>query len=344
MRQQLLISRFQDYLDAERNFSPHTLRSYSADLTQFCQYLCAIDDDGPAVDRITTEQLRPADELPDRKRLEKLLLGIKATDVRGFLAMLRNSEYSKATIARKLATLRSFYKYLVKQGVLDASPVSVVRTPRQDRRLPACLDIEEVESLLAAPDRATFGGARDRAILESIYSAGLRISELVALDIDDIEGASEVLRVRGKGKKERLVPFGAKAIEAIEDYQSLRTATFGPARSGPLFVNKYGKRLSARSIRRNLDRHLQTAGISGAVSPHTLRHSFATHMLNAGADLRSVQEMLGHASLSTTQIYTHLTTARLKHIYDRAHPLARQGAEKDGGPRSSGADLNSQDT
>ena len=328
-----IIARFQNYIDVERNLSAHTVRCYAADLAQFCQYLAAVGERVPSPGNpLTAKQLPPQEQLPTG-RLRKLLLGITPTDVRGFLAMLRNSGYSKATIARKLATLRSFYKFLVRRGLLDASPVSVVRTPRQDRRLPTCLDVQEVEVLLGAPDPATFGGVRDRAILETIYSAGLRISELVGLNIEDLEGSSEVLRIRGKGKKERLVPLGAKAIEAIEDYHTRRTAAFGPARRGPLFVNKLGGRLSGRSIRRNMEAHLQATGITRHVTPHTLRHSFATHMLNAGADLRSVQEMLGHVSLSTTQIYTHLTTARLKQVYDLAHPLAGRTAQGAGSRR-----------
>jgi len=235
---------------------------------------------------------------------------------------MRNNGYSKSTMARKLATLRSFYKYLVRIQAVEASPVSVVRTPRQDRRLPKCLDVEQVEALLAAPDPATLLGARDRAILETIYSSGLRIGELVALNVEDLDEFSEALRIRGKGKKERLVPLGGKAVEAIEAYLAMRPGQFTPTDRGPLFVNKSGRRLSARSIRRKLDKYLLEAQIDTHISPHVLRHSFATHMLNAGADLRSVQEMLGHESLSTTQIYTHLTTRRLQEVYQRAHPLA----------------------
>ena len=318
-----LIAAFQDYLDAERNFSAHTLRSYTADLTQFCQYLLATADPSEAEDRPLAAEMLPPPEDPPPARLEALLLGISPTDVRGYLAMMRNSDYAKTTVARKLATLRSFYKFLVRRGRLEASPVSVVRTPRQDRPLPECLDLREVEALLAAPDESTFGGLRDRALLETIYSAGLRVSELVGLNLEDLDGLSGVLRIRGKGKKERLVPLGSKATDAIDAYCVRRGSAFGTTRHGALFVNKFGRRLSDRSVRRSLDKHLRTAGILRHVSPHTLRHSFATHLLNAGADLRSVQEMLGHASLSTTQIYTHLTTARLKQVYDRSHPMAR---------------------
>ncbi|MFP4105857.1 MAG: tyrosine recombinase XerC [Phycisphaerae bacterium] len=318
-----LFERFFNYLEAERNFSAHTIRSYSGDLTHFCRFLCGMN----ALDELSAEL--HTDDLPEEAdlpldELEELLPAISPTEVRAYLAMLRTSGYSKSTVARKLATLRSFYKYLVRDGRLEASPVSVVRTPKQDKKLPQCLDTEQVEALLTAPDPHTLLGSRDRAILETIYSAGLRISELVALNLEDLDEFAGALRIRGKGKKERIVPLGGKAVEAIDAYLDVRFGTDRRRNKGPLFINKHGNRLSDRSIRRNLDKHLQAVGISTAVSPHTLRHSFATHMLNAGADLRSVQEMLGHESLSTTQIYTHLTTARLKDVYDKAHPLAGQ--------------------
>jgi len=316
-----IINEFLDYIDSERNFSAHTVRAYSADLVQFARYLAAD----------TTEELI-ADNLPDEGefdcgRIERAMLAIQPLDIRGFLAMMRNSGYSKSTVARKLASLRSFYKYLVRIGTIEASPVSVIRTPRQDRRLPKFLDVQQINALLLAPDTATFLGSRDRAILETIYSAGLRISELTGLNVEDLDELGEVLRIRGKGRKERLVPLGAKALSAIYAYIEFRKASFGVEPRGAMFVNRFGKRLTDRSIRRRFDRYLLEAGIDIHMSPHVLRHSFATHMLNAGADLRSVQEMLGHESLSTTQIYTHVTSRHLKEVYDRAHPLAtRTGA------------------
>ncbi len=293
---------------------------------QFCRFLaaglCADGAEGlPSGEAPSLEKFPETSDVPP-KALTRRILGITPTDVRAYLAAMRNSEYSKSTIARKLATLRSLYKYLVRIGEIEASPLSVIRTPRQDKPLPKFLDVQQVEALLNAPDPSTLTGSRDRAILETIYSSGLRIGELVSLNVEDLDEFSEVLRIRGKGKKERLVPLGSKAVAAIDAYrkQRCRLATAG---RGPLFINKFGKRLSDRSIRRKLDEYLLAAGIPLNISPHTLRHSFATHMLNAGADLRSVQEMLGHASLSTTQIYTHLTTRRLKEVYDKAHPLAR---------------------
>ncbi len=319
MTQLPVLQRFLDHLDAERNFSAHTIRSYAADLLQFCRYLAA-EPDG----ELTADDLPPADDLQPG-RLRRAILAARPMDIRGYLAMMRNSGYSRATVARKLASLRSFYRFLVRIGAVDASPVSVVRTPRQTRRLPKCLDIEQVDALLAAPDTSTLLGARDKAILETIYSAGLRIGELVSLNIEDLDEFAEALRIRGKGRKERLVPLGGKAVEAIAAYLDMRSGA-GRRPGGALFVNRFGGRISARSIRRKLDKYLRESGIAVHVSPHMLRHSFATHMLNAGADLRSVQEMLGHANLSTTQIYTHLTTRRLKEVYDAAHPLAGKEA------------------
>jgi len=331
MRQLPLIQRFCDHLDAERNFSAHTVRSYAADLEQFCRFLAALDGLAPAGRGGADPSALTADDLPRIEDVPSAALAqriprVGATEVRAYLALMHNSGYRRSTIARRLATLRSFYRYLVRCGVIEASPATAVRTPRQDKRLPKCLDLEQVTALLEAPDRRTLLGARDRAILETVYSAGLRVGELVGLNIEDLDERAEVVRVRGKGRKERLAPLGSCAMEAVRHYLRKRAAAFGAARHGPLFVNRFGRRISARSIRRKLDGYLRAAGIATHVSPHALRHSFATHMLNAGADLRSVQEMLGHASLSTTQIYTHLTTRRLKEVYDRAHPLAA-GAE-----------------
>jgi len=327
MRKLPLIAKFLDYLDSERNFSAHTVCSYASDLEQFCRFLAAGQAQGqsPGPDTPGVEDISP-------ERLQRRIISAKPMQIRAYLATMRNNDYCKSSIARKLATLRSFYKFLVRKGVVESSPVSVIRTPRQPKRLPACLDEKQVGELLEAPDPETLLGLRDRAILETIYSAGLRISELVALNGEDLDEFGEALRVRGKGKKERLTPLGGKAVEAIEAYQAKRAETFGPAERGPLFLNKSGKRISDRSIRRKLDKYLLQVGMDSRVSPHTLRHSFATHMLNAGADLRSVQEMLGHESLSTTQIYTHLTTRRLKEVYDKAHPLAA-GAAAGGGTR-----------
>ena len=320
-----LIRKFLNYLQTERNFSTHTIRSYSADLIQFCQFLVSTEDVDALAAGATSlklEQFLPADQLSP-ECLTKRILTLTPMEIRSYLAVLRSSDYSKATTARKLATLRSFYKYLVRTEQIDSSPVSVIRTPKLDKRLPKFLDIQQIDTLLEAPDTQTLLGARDKAILETIYSAGLRISEVVSLNIEDLDEFGGAVRIRGKGKKERLAPLGTKAIEAINLYVNMRNDLLeATLRKGPLFINRTGKRLSDRSVRRKLDKYLPMAGIHTHISPHALRHSFATHMLNAGADLRSVQEMLGHQNLSTTQIYTHLTTRRLKEVYDRTHPLA----------------------
>jgi len=323
MQQLPLISSFLDHLDRERNFSAHTVKSYATDLLQFSRFLVALTTVDPPPDEGFSAEHLPPPEQVQPGQVTKLLLAVTPTEVRGYLAMMRNSGLSKSTVARRLAALRSFYKYLTRVGKLASSPVSVVRTPRQDKRLPKCLDLQQVEALLDAPDTSTFAGLRDRAILETIYSAGLRINELVSLNVEDLDEFAGAVRVRGKGRKERLAPLGSKALEAIEAYRAGRSGLTKHAARGALFVNCRGGRISDRSIRRNLDKYLALAGIPRNICPHTLRHSFATHMLDAGADLRSVQEMLGHASLSTTQIYTHLTTARLQRVYRRAHPLAR---------------------
>ena len=315
-----LISGFLSHIEVERNFSAHTVRSYRTDLEQFCRFLAAGDDAA----EMTADDLPGLDDISPGA-LSRQLLELEPLTVRAYLAMMRNSGYSKSTVARKLAALRSFYKNLVRTEQIEASPVSVVRTPRQDKRLPRFLDVRQMAALLAAPDTGTLSGARDRAILETIYSAGLRVSELVSLDVGDVDEFSGALRIAGKGRKERLAPLGDRAAEAIEAYLAMRRANLGSARGEPLFANRFSNRLSARSVRRVLDKHVIAADIAFHISPHALRHSFATHMLDAGADLRSVQEMLGHASLSTTQIYTHLTTRRLKEVYTRAHPLAACG-------------------
>lgn len=324
-----LIQRFIDYLRAERHFSTHTARCYTADLHQFCTYLV---DPG-------SELMAPRKEkgvnghpetakmvLPDLPsgELDKKLLAVDTEAVRVFLSHLRENNYSKSTVARKLATLRSFYKFLVRRGLLGSNPVASIRTPKQDKRLPQCLDVAQIDKLLSNPDTSTLLGARDRAILEMLYSTGMRVSELVALDVTDIDLTANTVRVQGKGKKQRVVPVGPGAARAVVHYLDLRRTQAQPGKAAvsALFINKHGHRLSTRSVRRKLDKYLLEAGLDLSVSPHTLRHSFATHMLSRGADLRSVQQLLGHQSLSTTQIYTHLTGGKVKESYDNAHPRA----------------------
>jgi integrase/recombinase XerC len=328
MEESTTIQKFLDYLRFERRFSEHTAKCYGADLTQFSQFLVSASDGSPP----DTEPISPAEHhggsatavaTKANPKVDQLLLSAGTDVVRTYLAFLNEKQYSKATIARKLATLRSFYKYLVKRNQLTSNPVVAVRTPKQDKKLPRFLDYEEVKKLLDTPPVNSWLGARDRAILETLYSTGIRVSELVALNMDDIDFLGEIVHIRGKGKKERITPIGSSALQVIQHYMEFRNKRAqnnGNFDSKVLFVNKHGKRLSTRSVRRKMDKYLKMAGLDPAISPHTLRHSFATHMLNNGADLRSVQELLGHQSLSTTQVYTHLTTTKLKDVYENAHP------------------------
>ncbi len=258
-----------------------------------------------------------------KPKVEQLFLTTETNTVRTYLSFLTDKQYSKSTIARKLATLRSFYKFLVKRNHLSSNPVTPIKTPKQEKRLPHFLEYEEVKKLLETPPMDNWLGARDRAILETLYSTGMRVSELAALNMDDVDFLGEVIHVRGKGKKERITPISSTALRIIQHYiefRNKRAQSNQNFESRVLFVNKHGTRLSTRSVRRKMDKYLKIAGLDPSISPHTLRHSFATHMLNNGADLRSVQELLGHQSLSTTQIYTHLTTKKLKDVYEHAHP------------------------
>jgi integrase/recombinase XerC len=308
------VRQFLDYLKLEKHFSDYTGKSYGADLTQFCQFLSGQIGASHAM------SIDPASTATIDQRLVKC----ESTTVREFLAYLYAQNYTKSTTARKLATLRSFYKFLIRRGVVAASPMITIRTPKQEKRLPKCLDLEQVQKLMDAPGDGDILSVRDKAMLEVLYSSGIRVSELVELDLADIDLQEGVLRVRGKGRKDRLTPIGSQAIGAVNHYLEMRTADpkLSGKTTGRVFLNKHGQSLSTRSVRRKLDKYLIEAGLDPGISPHTLRHSFATHLLNNGADLRSVQELLGHQSLSTTQVYTHLTTSRMKQVYDQAHPRA----------------------
>ena len=327
MEESKVIQKFLDYLKFERRFSEHTAKCYGADLTQFSDFLCGAAE-GHSDDGVTNSfdhHDGPATAVATKVNvnIDQLLLQTGTDSVRAYLAYLNEKQYSRATIARKLATLRSFYKFLVKRNQMSTNPVTAVRTPKQDKKLPRFLEYEEVKRLLETPPMNTWLGARDRAIMETLYSTGIRVSELVALNMEDIDFLGEVIHVRGKGKKERIAPIGASALQTIQHYMEFRNKRAQNNNNFDtkvLFVNKHGRRLSTRSVRRKMDKYLKMAGLDPAISPHTLRHSFATHMLNNGADLRSVQELLGHQSLSTTQVYTHLTTSRLKEVYENAHP------------------------
>ncbi len=312
-----MVRQFLDYLKLEKHFSDYTVKSYGADLIQFGQFL--MGEIGQSHRSATTADGSGA--------LDERQFKCEPITIREFLAYLYGQNYTKSTTARKLATLRSFYKFLIRRGHVSVNPLSTIRTPKQEKRLPKCLDLEQVQKLLEAPGDGDVLSARDKAMLEVLYSSGIRVSELVELEMADIDLQEGILRVKGKGRKDRLTPIGSQAIKALQRYFEMRTndGKASPALQTPtarVFLNKHGQSLSTRSVRRKLDKYLLAAGLDPGISPHTLRHSFATHLLNNGADLRSVQELLGHQSLSTTQIYTHLTTNRMKEVYDAAHPRA----------------------
>jgi integrase/recombinase XerC len=323
---------FISYLTYEKHFSEHTAKCYGADLVQFCGHLASTpssgdsgsapaEGDSPAWSSQTEGGTIVASQT--ETELKTKVLAVDASTVRRYLAFLNEQGYSKSTTARKLATLRSFYKYLVRRNYIDSNPVASVKTPKQEKKLPRCLDYAEVQKLLSTPPTNTWLGARDCAILEVLYSTGMRVSEVAALNMEDVDFLGEIIHIKGKGKKERIAPIGSNALQAIQNYIEYRNKRMQHDSNFDgkvLFANKHGKRLSVRSIRRKMDKYLAEAGLDPAISPHTLRHSFATHMLNNGADLRSVQELLGHQSLSTTQIYTHLSTSKIKEIYDSSHP------------------------
>ena len=328
-----VVEQFVHYLKFERHFSPYTARCYEADLRQYVEYLVQnmADAGSEAAAPPASEGDHDAPVATLTRKVDQVMLEADAMRIRGFLAHLEDFGYSAATTARKIATLRSFYKWNLKRGAIDTNPMLLIRTPKQAKRLPKAITVEQVDKLLSMPDNRDTLGARDRAILETLYSTGVRVSELVDLNRNDLDMEEQTLRIRGKGKKERIVPLGTHALAAIRHYLTLLEPDpqFKALRSRsmidptvPLFINKSGSRLSSRSVRRKLDKYLKMAGLDSTISPHTLRHSFATHLLDNGADLRSVQELLGHQSLSTTQIYTHLSTMRLRDSYEQAHPRA----------------------
>jgi integrase/recombinase XerC len=295
------LAEFLRYLALEKNASAHTVKSYREDLTQALDFF----------------RSRPGGSTLAPAQLTTRLL-------RAHLAWLHEQGYAKATVARRLAAVRSWCRFLCRQGLLSANPASGLRGPRQDKKLPHFIRREDMGRLLAAPPADTPLGLRDRAILETLYSAGLRVSELTGLNLADLDLDGGLATVRGKGKRERLALLGPQAVDAVRAWQPARSALAGPrAETLPaLFLNKNGTRLSSRSVGRLLEKYLAQTGLDPRTSPHTLRHSFATHLLDAGADIRGVQELLGHRSLGTTQIYTHLTTQRLRDHYHKAHPRA----------------------
>jgi tyrosine recombinase XerC len=282
------IEKFIRYLEIEKNYSPLTILNYSIDLNDFKNFL---------------------DETPLEK-VDYLML-------RKYLAVLKERSLGVRTVARHLSSLRSFFRFLTREGFLKTNPILILASPKLDKHLPQFLTEEEVARLIESCIPSNESGMRDRAILETFYSTGMRISELVHLGLADIDFIGGVVKVMGKGKKERLVPIGELALSAIRMYVEKRKKQVNE-----LFLNKNGRRITDRGVRGIVAKYLRLASIKQGVSAHTLRHSFATHLLNRGADLRSVQELLGHANLSTTQIYTHLTTEKLKNVYDLAHPRA----------------------
>lgn len=298
---QAAIDGFRRYLRIERNSSPLTLKSYGDDLAALQDYF-----------RRTTNRLpRPGE--------------ITIVQLRGYVAELHERGYARSTIARRLASLRSFFQYCCREKLADSNPARALRTPRQGRRLPHFLSTDQVARLLESPSGDSPMGLRDRAILETLYSAGLRVSELVGLDVSDWDRDSNVVRVLGKGRKERIAPIGRFAARALLDWIGVRQTAedIVAEEAGALFLNRFGRRLTSRSIGRMLEKYIAQAGLDRLTSPHTLRHSFASHMLDGGADLRSVQELLGHKSLTTTQIYTHVSTRRLRETYEKSHPHAQ---------------------
>jgi integrase/recombinase XerC len=294
------LAEFLRHLGVEKNSSAHTVKSYREDLTQAVEFFQG---------RLGSENAKPA-QLTTRV-------------LRAYLAWLHEQGYARTTIARRLAAVRSWCRFLCRQGVLESNPALGLRGPRQEKKLPRFISREDMVRLLETPGADDPLGLRDRALLETLYSAGLRVSELTGLNLDDVDLEAGLATVRGKGRRERLALLGPPATQAIRTWLDARGAMGPRAAAQPaLFLNKNGSRLSTRSVARLLEKYLLLAGLDPAASPHTLRHSFATHLLDAGADIRSVQELLGHKSLGTTQIYTHVTTQRMRESYHKAHPRA----------------------
>jgi integrase/recombinase XerC len=286
---------FLRYLKQEKNVSPHTERSYLSDLEQFFDFLGE----------------RPLSEVDHRT-------------LREYLARLLQLKLRKSSIARKLSSIRTFFKYLKRRGIVSSNPARLVATPRREKRLPVVMTVDDAQRLMEAPGSANGGPGqelRDRAVLETLYSSGIRASELVGMNREDIDPHDRLIRIRGKGRKERMVPVGEKALSAIDAYLNIKKA---PRATGAVFTGPSGNRLTPRTVQRILEKYRKQLEFLLKATPHTLRHSFATHLLESGADLRAIQELLGHASLSTTQRYTHLNLDALMETYDRAHPKARQ--------------------
>lgn len=301
------ITQFLDHLRYEKNASSHTIRSYGTDLKQFLGFFTRTEQGKPS-----TIPLEDLDHL----------------SLREYMGWLYQQGLSKKSISRKVSTLRALFKFLMRTGLATRNPTLQLTLPRLPRHLPVCLETGQVQALLQAPGTDSDAGLRDRALMEMLYATGMRVGELVGLNIEDVSLSEQVVRIRGKGKKERLVPFGDAARVAMEAWLPGRQRLLFSARPGrfdnaAVFLNLQGGRLSDRSVRRVLDRYIQAVSVRLNIHPHTLRHSFATHLLNAGADLRVIQELLGHASLSTTQKYTHLSVEHLMQVYRKSHPRSQ---------------------
>jgi integrase/recombinase XerC len=299
-----LIEQFLEHLRYERNVSAHTLRNYSSDLEQFTHFL--------APDRKT--------KLPDVAEIDHLT-------IREWMASLHSDQKKKSSIARKLAALRTFFQFLVREGMLELNPAKLVSTPKLEKKLPNHLSIEEAIRFIETPDVETDLGKRDRAMLELMYATGVRVAELTTLNVGDVDFQNRLIRVTGKRRKQRIVPFGDPAGEAIRNYLGVREkflfqAPVSKRDEAALFLNYQGTRITTRSVGRMVEKYIRICAGMHNISPHALRHSFATHLLDSGADLRDIQELLGHARLSTTQIYTHVSMEKLIEVYDKAHPKA----------------------
>lgn len=292
---------FLDHLTVSRRASAHTVKSYSSDLVQFAAFV-----------------REAVGGQPDAAEIDYLL-------IRRYLAHLQRNGQARTSVARKLASLRAFYVFLNKKGLVENNPTIGIVYPKQQKKLPTFLREDQVDLLMQCPDCSTPTGLRDRALLEMLYATGMRVSELVSVEMKHINGGVEEIRIMGKGSKERIVFTGLAAREALADYLSGGRASLAAKSAKPceaLFLNTQGTRLTDRSVRKVMDKYIESVSDSLKVSPHTMRHTFATHLLSHGADLRSVQELLGHASVATTQIYTHVTKDRMKEVYDKAHPRA----------------------
>ena len=300
------IKEFTSYLVAEKNASPHTIESYLNDISQFKEFL---------------KKSGHAGEFFDFK-----IDSIDRLAIRSFLAFLYDKKFSASTMRRKLSTLSSFFRFLCREGHLKNNVVKTVLAPKTENKLPSFLSIDEMFRLIDLPKGDSFLALRDRAMLELFYSTGIRVSELVSIKTEDLNHATQIVKVLGKGGKERLLPFGRKCSEALVKYIKARTEKLSSAKINTefLFLNYRGKDISTRGVRKVIEKYVTTGNFPEKVSPHSIRHSFATHLLEGGADLRSIQELLGHASLSTTQKYTHLTIDKLVETYDQAHPRAKE--------------------